>query len=369
MVSAVKSPKDSAQSPAWRRKARPRATSASEAVSRRASLATTRGGRVARRASTLFRASASGQTGCWRAVRWRQDPGCHPAGPSPPARARLRRVGLGCGLRHGTSVWPGRTGDDTRVRHRLGHRAPVPLRRPGVQRPQRAGLARPGPQGRGARVLHPLRARPPRRPMGPHGGPDRRRRGHHHLRVGTLVLDNDFRHPLMVAKEAATLDLLSEGRLELGMGAGWQRTDYEHVGHRHGPALGAHRTAGREPRHHAGAVDLGPCDLDGPSLLASTNAVGSPRPHRPGGPQLVIGGGGRRILTLAGERADIVSVIPSLAAGQIGPEVAASALRGAVPRAGGVGAPGCRGPAPTRSNCSAGPWPCRSCPTPPRSWP
>src|ERR1700692_714342 len=50
------------------------------------------------------------------------------------------------------------------------------------------------------------------------------------LRVGTLVFDNDYRHPLVLAKEAATLDLLSGGRLEFGLGAGWMRTDYEQSG-------------------------------------------------------------------------------------------------------------------------------------------
>src|SRR6202166_4230996 len=50
------------------------------------------------------------------------------------------------------------------------------------------------------------------------------------LRVGTLVFDNDYRHPLILAKEAATLDLLSGGRLELGLGAGWMRSDYDESG-------------------------------------------------------------------------------------------------------------------------------------------
>src|SRR5215213_11732707 len=50
------------------------------------------------------------------------------------------------------------------------------------------------------------------------------------LRVGSLVLDNDYRHPVMLAKEAATLDLLSEGRFELGIGAGWLRAEYERAG-------------------------------------------------------------------------------------------------------------------------------------------
>ena len=50
------------------------------------------------------------------------------------------------------------------------------------------------------------------------------------LRVGTLVLDNDFRHPVVLAKEAATLDVVCDGRFEFGMGAGWARADYQMSG-------------------------------------------------------------------------------------------------------------------------------------------
>ena len=50
------------------------------------------------------------------------------------------------------------------------------------------------------------------------------------LRIGGLVLDNDYRHPVVLAKEMASLDLLSGGRLELGLGAGWMRTDYDQAG-------------------------------------------------------------------------------------------------------------------------------------------
>lgn len=50
------------------------------------------------------------------------------------------------------------------------------------------------------------------------------------VRLGTLVVDNDFRHPLLLAQEAATVDLLTEGRLELGIGAGWLGQDYERLG-------------------------------------------------------------------------------------------------------------------------------------------
>jgi alkanesulfonate monooxygenase SsuD/methylene tetrahydromethanopterin reductase-like flavin-dependent oxidoreductase (luciferase family) len=50
------------------------------------------------------------------------------------------------------------------------------------------------------------------------------------LRVGPLVLGNDYKHPVVLAREMATLDLLSDGRLELGIGAGWMTADYEKAG-------------------------------------------------------------------------------------------------------------------------------------------
>src|SRR6202140_430555 len=50
------------------------------------------------------------------------------------------------------------------------------------------------------------------------------------LRVGSLVFDNDYRHPVVLAKEAATIDLLSDGRFDLGLGAGWMASDYEQAG-------------------------------------------------------------------------------------------------------------------------------------------
>src|SRR5580693_9451980 len=50
------------------------------------------------------------------------------------------------------------------------------------------------------------------------------------LRVGSLVFGNDYRHPVVLAKEIATLDLFSEGRVEFGLGAGWMTSDYEQSG-------------------------------------------------------------------------------------------------------------------------------------------
>ena len=145
------------------------------------------------------------------------------------------------------------------------------------------------------------------------------------LRVGTLVLDNDFRHPLVLAKEAATLDVVTGGRFEFGMGAGWLTTDYEQSGipmelpsvrvARLAESLEIMRTLWR----------TGSATFSGEHYRVE-DAVASPAPVTPGGPPLVIGGGSRRILTLAGQYAEIVSIVPSLAAGYIGPEVAAESV-------------------------------------------
>ena len=56
------------------------------------------------------------------------------------------------------------------------------------------------------------------------------------LRIGALVWDNDYKHPAVLAKELATMDVLSDGRLELGIGAGWMISDYEQMGMTYDPA-------------------------------------------------------------------------------------------------------------------------------------
>lgn len=145
------------------------------------------------------------------------------------------------------------------------------------------------------------------------------------MRVGTLVLDNDFRHPVLMAKEAATLDAMTGGRFELGLGAGWLRADYDQSG----IPMDAPR-ARIERLTEALAImramwETGSATFEGAHYRV-TDVVGAPAPLTPGGPPLVIGGGSRRILELAGREADIVSIVPSLAAGAIGPEVAAEAV-------------------------------------------
>jgi len=129
------------------------------------------------------------------------------------------------------------------------------------------------------------------------------------LRVGTLVFDNDFRHPVELAKQVATLDLLCDGRFECGIGAGWLRSEYEQAGVPFEP--GATRVAKLE---EAVAILRAlwrpePVHFAGRHYVVS-GLVGTPAPARPGGPPLMIGGGGPRILRLAGREADIVGLVP-----------------------------------------------------------
>jgi probable F420-dependent oxidoreductase len=145
------------------------------------------------------------------------------------------------------------------------------------------------------------------------------------LRVGTLVLDNDFRHPVILAKEAATLDLVTGGRFELGMGAGWMTTDYTQSGIPMEPAAVRIAKLDESLQIMRSMWSTGRATLAG-EYYNVTEAVGTPSPVTPGGPPLVIGGGSKRILTLAGRYADIVSIVPSLAAGVIGTEMAAESV-------------------------------------------
>jgi len=145
------------------------------------------------------------------------------------------------------------------------------------------------------------------------------------LRVGTLVLDNDFRHPVLAAREAATLDVVTGGRFEFGIGAGWLTADYEQSGiPMDRPSVRIGRLA-ESLEIMRSLWQTGSATFHGEHYQVPA-AKGFPAPVTSGGPPLVIGGGGRRILTLAGRYASIVSVVPSLAAGYIGPEVAAEAI-------------------------------------------
>jgi probable F420-dependent oxidoreductase len=141
------------------------------------------------------------------------------------------------------------------------------------------------------------------------------------LRVGCLVHDNDYRHPLVMAREAATIDLLSDGRLELGIGAGWMRTDYEQSGIPYDPA------GVRLDRFEEALAVIKGVRADGPFTFEGrhytiTGHEGSPKPKQRPHPPIVIGGGGPRVLRIAGREADIVSINANLKDGTGGAETA-----------------------------------------------
>jgi probable F420-dependent oxidoreductase len=133
------------------------------------------------------------------------------------------------------------------------------------------------------------------------------------LRVGTCVLCNDFRHPVLVAKDAATLDVLSGGRFELGMGAGYQPPEYQMVG------IAFDRGQERFDRL-AEAVRIVKLALGGEAFSFDgayyqiRDYTCYPQPAQAPLP-LMLGGGGRRLLSLAAAEADIVSVLPAAAPG------------------------------------------------------
>ena len=129
------------------------------------------------------------------------------------------------------------------------------------------------------------------------------------LRVGAFVFANDYRHPLMLAREAATLDLLSGGRLEMGLGAGWMTSDYRSLGLRYDPASQrVDRLQEAVPlikRLLAGET----VTYKGPHYELHRATTGVPAVQKPR-PPLAIGAGRPRMLRLAAREADIVGLVP-----------------------------------------------------------
>jgi probable F420-dependent oxidoreductase len=121
--------------------------------------------------------------------------------------------------------------------------------------------------------------------------------------LSTLVLANDFRNPVVLAKEIATLDQFSRGRVEWGIGAGWKTTDYERA------EIELDRPGVRIARLERSIATMRDCFARDDGM-----AFTSQRPH----PPLILAGGGPRVLGLAGREADIVGLNFSLASGEIG---------------------------------------------------
>jgi len=145
------------------------------------------------------------------------------------------------------------------------------------------------------------------------------------LHIGALVHDNDYKHPVVMAKEAATLDVLSDGRLEFGLGAGWMLSDYEQSGIPYDPPKV------RVDRFDEGVdVIIGLLETDGPYSYTGDHYQVSelhlhPRPVQAPRPPLIIGGGAKRVLGIAGRKADIVSINVNLKGGAATPDVAVNA--------------------------------------------
>ncbi len=149
------------------------------------------------------------------------------------------------------------------------------------------------------------------------------------LRAGALVFDNDYKHPAILAKELATMDLLSDGRVEIGLGAGWMISDYEQLG------IAYDRAGVRIDRFVEGlavirgSMGSGPFDFDG-EHYSIAGYDGFPKPVQSPCPPVLIGGGGKRVLTIAAQHADIVGVNGTLDAGVIGAEAIATMTEQAV---------------------------------------
>ncbi len=131
------------------------------------------------------------------------------------------------------------------------------------------------------------------------------------LRVGSLVYDNDYRHPVVLAKDCATLDLLSGGRLELGLGAGWMTSDYVQSG------IPMDEPKVRVDRMIEAVAVLKGAFSDSPVTFQGEHYTISgydarPKPVQKPHPPLLIGGGLKRVLSFAGREAQIVGINPTI---------------------------------------------------------
>ena len=144
------------------------------------------------------------------------------------------------------------------------------------------------------------------------------------LKVGALVFDNDYKHPVVLAKELATIDVLSGGRLEVGIGAGWMKSDYDQSG------IPMDSPGVRVSRMEEGIAVIKGCFAPGPYSFEGEHYTidgydGLPKPAQ-SPPPFLIGGGAKRVLSIAAREAQIVGINPSIHSGRVD---AAAAQNGA----------------------------------------
>ena len=131
------------------------------------------------------------------------------------------------------------------------------------------------------------------------------------LRVAAFVTNNDLRHPAVLAQELASIDVLSDGRLDVAIGAGWNRAEYDAIGLRFDP------TPVRQARLAESIAVLKGCFARGPFSFVGrhytiTDYDAYPKPVQQPHPPFLIGGGGRRTLELAAREADVVGLAPRI---------------------------------------------------------
>jgi len=127
------------------------------------------------------------------------------------------------------------------------------------------------------------------------------------LRVGSLVLCNDYRHPVLLAKEVATLDVLSGGRFEFGLGAGFSRPEYEAAGLPFDPPGVRVDRLAEALQVFKGLFGAAPFTFAG-RFYAVTKLDAFPQPVQRPHPPILVGAGGRRMLAIAAREADIVGI-------------------------------------------------------------
>ncbi len=142
------------------------------------------------------------------------------------------------------------------------------------------------------------------------------------LHVGTLVLNNDLRNPVVLAKEIASLGLAAEGRVEVGLGAGWLRSDYEESGVEYDSAAVRVQRLDESLTIMKALWKAGETTFEGRHYTVH-GARCDPRPVSQ--PRVIVGGGSKRILTVAAGQADTVGVNTSLVSGEKGGDIASQA--------------------------------------------
>jgi probable F420-dependent oxidoreductase len=128
------------------------------------------------------------------------------------------------------------------------------------------------------------------------------------LRVGTFVLNNDFRHPVVLAREAAAVVLLTDGRLELGLGAGHMKSEYDGAGLRFDAGAVRVERLDESVRIVKALLAGEATSFDGRYYQLREHTI-HPRPVQRPAPPILIGGHGRRLLSLAAREADIVGFV------------------------------------------------------------